>query len=235
MATYESKANDIKVEKKFTPIAAGAARVLDIGFSADTFSTEGDLTDRGFPSSTEGMDNLKIDNVTYDSAYDDDDEEISIFVTYPTAERIDIPEGLGTCFTFMDWQRITDVTSDQYALREEFGMNFDEEGFAKIKDRYVVATTSKFGEVGTCLDVVMENGEIVQCVIGDVKNQKKDTDCNEWGHLQGQCVVEFVVDRSSWYTPDGEKGDHVNPGTNDCHPEWNTVKYINKLDMNFRG
>ena len=232
MASYDSKAREIKVVK-FTPVVAGAEKVLNININEETFSTEGDLTDRGFPSSTDGMAMQLIDNVKFDSEYDDNDE-IDIFVTYPTTETIEIPEGLGTCFTFMGWQKITDETSPQYALRENFGMNFDDEGFAKIKDRYVVATTDKYGEVGTCIDVVMESGEVIKCVIGDIKNQD-DKGCNEWGHLDGQCVVEFVVDCNTWYEPTWEDGDHVNPGTEECHSEWDTVKEIHRLDMNFLG
>ena len=236
MATYESKAGDIKVEKviHLTPKVKDDTKTINIIIPEmeDIFSTEGNLTDRGFPSSTEGMSSQNIDNVNYENEFDDG--EINIFVSYPTVKTIEIPEGLGTCFTFMGWQKIEDETSEQYFLRENYGMNFDDEGFAKIKDRYVVATTDKYGEVGTCIDVVMQDGQIVKCVIGDIKNQKDKT-CNEWGHLDGQCVVEFVVDCNTWYESDWEHGDHVNPGTDDCHPEWETVKEIRKLDMNFLG
>jgi hypothetical protein len=32
--------------------------------------------------------------------------------------------------------------------------------------------------------------------------------------MNGQCIIEFVVDKNSWYNG------HVNPGTAGCHPEW---------------
>lgn len=55
------------------------------------------------------------------------------------------------------------------------------------------------------------------CIIGDIKNQN-DKGCNQWGHNNGECVVEFIVDKDTWYK--GGRGNHVNPGTDTCHPEW---------------
>lgn len=136
-----------------------------------------------------------------------------------------LPAGLGSVHTYMGWQCITARSSNQYKLREAAGMNFDEEGFAKIGDRYVVAVTTTFGNVGDYIDVYQEDGTVIKCVIGDIKSQN-DAGCTEWGHNNGQCVVEFVVDKSSWYG----SSMHSNPGTSACHPEWNQniTKIVNK-------
>lgn len=131
---------------------------------------------------------------------------------------ITLPAGLGSVHTYMGWQCITSKSSNQYKLRESAGMNFDEEGFGKIGDRYVVATTTTFGNVGDYIDVVQEDGTVIKCIIGDIKSQG-DEGCNKWGHNNGHCVVEFVVDKDTWYS--GGSGSHVNPGTSSCHPEWN--------------
>ncbi len=138
---------------------------------------------------------------------------------------IDIPAGLGSVHTYMGWQCITATGSTQYKLRDAAGMNFDEEGFAKIGDRYVVATTNTFGNVGDFIDVYQEDGTVIKCVIGDIKAQS-DAGCTQWGHNNGQCVVEFVVDKSTWYSGNM----HANPGTNQCHPEWNQniTKIVNR-------
>ena len=140
---------------------------------------------------------------------------------------ITLPEGLGNIHTYMGWQCITSVSSKQYKLRTAAGMNFDEEGFAKIGDRYVVATTTTFGNVGDFIDVYQEDGTVIKCIIGDIKNQN-DAGCTEWGHNNGRCVVEFVVDKDTWYRNGG--GAHPNPGTDSCHPEWNQNidKIVNK-------
>lgn len=138
---------------------------------------------------------------------------------------VNLPAGLGSVHTYMGWQCITAVSSRQYKLREAAGMNFDEEGFAKIGDRYVVATTTTFGNVGDYIDVYQEDGTVIKCIIGDIKNQG-DAGCTKWGHNNGQCVVEFVVDKKSWYGSPM----HSNPGTPSCHPEWNRniTKIVNK-------
>ena len=128
---------------------------------------------------------------------------------------IEVPAGLGSSHTYMDWQKITDTTSLQYKLREQAGMNFDSEGFGKINGRYVIACTTTFGQAGDYIDFYQEDGTIIQCIIGDIKNQE-DAGCNEWGHNNGTCIVEFVVDRESWYNPK-----HVNPGEQGFHTEWN--------------
>lgn len=140
---------------------------------------------------------------------------------------ITLPEGLGNIHTYMGWQCITAVSSKQYKLRTAAGMNFDEEGFAKIGDRYVVATTTTFGNVGDFIDVYQEDGTVIKCIIGDIKSQG-DAGCTKWGHNNGRCVVEFVVDKNTWYKNGG--GAHPNPGTDSCHPEWNQNidKIVNK-------
>lgn len=131
-----------------------------------------------------------------------------------------VPEGLGAVHTYMAWQMITSPSSMQYKLREQAGMNFDAEGFGKINGRYVIACTTTFGQVGDYIDFYKADGSIIPCIIGDIKNQN-DAGCNEWGHLNGTCIVEFVVDKTTWYNPM-----HENPGTPNCHPEWN--QYITK-------
>lgn len=152
--------------------------------------------------------------------------QVNSIVNYvDTAEgrEIDVPDGLGYQHTYMGWQLITSPSSLQYKLRESAGMNFDSEGFGKIGDRYVVATTTTFGQVGDFIDVYKEDGTIIKCIIGDIKSQG-DAGCTMWGHNNGANVIEFVVDTESWY------GGHDNPGSPSCHPEWNQdiTKIVNK-------
>lgn len=124
---------------------------------------------------------------------------------------VEIPEPYGTEYSYMGWQTITSPTSYQYKLREEAGMNFDEDGFGKIGDRYVIACTLTFGQVGDYVDWELDNGTVIETVVGDIKNQNDDG-CNAWGHRNGLCVVEFVVDKDTWY------GSGRYP--TDFHPEW---------------
>ncbi len=143
--------------------------------------------------------------------------------TISAGETVSVPTGLGNVHTYMGWQKITSTTSSQYKLRELAGMNFDQEGFGIINGRYVIACTTTYGTVGDYVDFYQEDGSVIPCIIGDIKNQK-DTGCTEWGHNNGKCIIEFVVDMNTWYN-----SGHPNPGTSQCHPEWhqNIVKAVN--------
>lgn len=121
---------------------------------------------------------------------------------------VTLPAGLGTKCTYMGWQCITSTSSNQYKLREAAGMNFDSEGYGKINDRFVIATTTTFGKVGDYIDVKLTNGNVMKCIIGDIKSQG-DPGCNAWGHYEGSNVVEFIVDKDSWY------GKKENPSISD--------------------
>ena len=150
--------------------------------------------------------------------------------TIPT-KTITLPKPEGSVFTYMGWQLITSKTSVQYKLKSQAGQNFDSEGFGIINGRYVVACTTTYGSVGDYIDVYQSNGNVLKCIIGDIKNQN-DAGCNKWGHLSGKCVIEFVVDKSKWYNPK-----HANPGTSSCHPEWGakTITKIVNLGSYFSG
>ena len=128
---------------------------------------------------------------------------------------INVPAGLGSVHTYMGWQMITVKSSDQYKLREQAGMNFDSEGFGRINGRYVIACTTTFGQPGDYIDFYQEDGTVIQCIIGDTKNQN-DAGCTEWGHKNGTCIIEFVVDKNTWYNTN-----HPNPGEQGFHSEWN--------------
>lgn len=125
--------------------------------------------------------------------------------------------GRSNCYTYMGWQMITAPDSAQYKLREAAGMNFDDEGFGIIAGRYVIACTTTFGSVGDYIDFFLADGTVLPCVIGDIKSES-DANWTPYGHATGAnglSVIEFVVDKQSWYG-----SGHANPGTASCHPEW---------------
>ena len=140
---------------------------------------------------------------------------------YGTGKTITLPSGLGDVYSYMGWSMVTNRLSRQYRLRVNSGEHYDANGFGKIGDRYVIACTSTFGEVGDEVDFVLANGRVIHGVIGDQKSQA-DSDCNKWGHQYGHCVVEFCVDKASWYG----SGKTVTR----YHPEWagtTVVKAVN--------
>ncbi len=122
----------------------------------------------------------------------------------------EIPEWLGDVFTHMGWQMITNKRSDQYKLKEKYGMKFDGNGIGYIKDDkntyYAISCTTTFGNVGDKLIVELKSGAKFNAVIADIKSQN-DKDCNKYGHEEGHCVVEFVVDKDSgqWKGYGGDK------------------------------
>lgn len=63
------------------------------------------------------------------------------------------------------------------------------DGVATIDDMYIVALTNTFGAVGDKVIIYLEDERILNCVIGDEKNQD-DEKCNMWGHNDGQDIIE---------------------------------------------
>ena len=168
-----------------------------------------------------------------ESSYPLDSPKIAGYCTpeYPMGEMLEIPAGMGTTHTYMAWQLCTAIGTPQNNLLQMEG-KFDEEGFGRIDGRYVIACTTTFGNVGDYVDFYRADGSVLQTVIGDIKNQN-DPGCNMWGHLNGQAVVEFIVDENTWYHPY-----HENPGTASCHPEWgssNPIVSAVKLGINYFG
>lgn len=156
-----------------------------------------------------------------------------------TAEKIEegdvinIPKGLGSKFLIEHWSNITNPSSNQYKFREKVGEKYDDKGYAVVNGRYVIACTTTFGSIGDYVDFYQSDGNIIPCVIGEIKNQN-DSGCNKWGHYDGNNIIEFIVDNNIW------SGSYDNPGTSFSHPEWggktivkavNGGSYYNKPDF----
>ena len=160
-----------------------------------------------------------------------DFEKLEAYLATLEGKVVKVPDGLGKIHSYMGWQMITAKSSNQYKLRQAAGMNFDEQGFGKIGDRYVVATTTTFGQVGDFIDVKQADGTVIKCIIGDIKSQK-DEGCNEWGHNNGQCVVEFVVSPVIFIIPLPDIGLLILPPVISKVPLFVTVPTLSALDVN---
>jgi len=94
--------------------------------------------------------------------------------------------------TFMDYRTITDRSSNQYKLQLRAYTN-DDNGLRMLRGRYMVAIGSYFDcRVGQFIDVVLSDGEILECIVGDAK-QDIHTDSQNLHGLYGD-TVEFIVD-----------------------------------------
>lgn len=88
---------------------------------------------------------------------------------------------------------ITSKRSKQYQL-QGYAVT-DEKGFRKVEDRYLIAVGTYFhAPVGTYLDVILENGMEIPCMVGDIKSDKDTDNMNVFS--QCGCASEFMVDRT---------------------------------------
>lgn len=91
------------------------------------------------------------------------------------------------------------------------GSRYDD-GIAVIGERYLLACTEKFGKCGDKVTFRLDDGTEIPGIIADTKNSS-DPGCNEWGHNDGQNVIEFEVLRSRFM----QSG---NPGGSSWKTEW---------------
>lgn len=119
--------------------------------------------------------------------------------------------------SFMSYKTITDTSSKQYKIQKEYAYT-GEFGIRQVNGRFIVAIGTAFDtEVGTYFDLVLKNGEIIPCILGDIKDNRHTLSDNITTANNG-CVSEFIVDvpklkkdikihgdisyaRSSWDSP----------------------------------
>lgn len=126
------------------------------------------------------------------------------------------------CFkSYMSYESIKDETSKQYELREKYAYT-GEYGIRQINERFCVAVGTYFDmEIGTYFDLILENGTIIPCVLGDVKDEKHTLSDNITT-AKNLCVSEFIVDEK--YLPYKVKNNEETSSGNisDCCEEWNS-------------
>lgn len=147
-------------------------------------------------------------------------------ITMTPQATITVPEGLGKYYTYMRWDAITNMDTEQGRLIKTAGKTYDSEGYGRVGDRYALAMTSTFGNIGDYVDVYMSNGRVIHGIIADEKSQEYtawDHDpANKWGHNDGQCIVEWVTNWTSHDNPpsDGSVMKVVNYGSYFDYPAY---------------
>lgn len=140
------------------------------------------------PFTVKANDNLNNDELPT-AGFTNFVNEINTF-TFPTKINYLI-NGHNGIKTFMNYTTITDKTSNQYALQQK--AYTDEIGFRKIDNKYCVAIGTAFNaSVGQIFDAELENGTIIKCIVGDIKDDKHTDETNVFTS-QG-CCLEFIVD-----------------------------------------
>lgn len=108
----------------------------------------------------------------------------------PQWVEMDVPSN-NSFKSYMDYRKVTDIKSEQYAF-----LQICEDsacGIMLSEGRYCIAVGSYYTtEIGTRIDLVMENSSIVPCIVAECKNNDH-TDTLNQQHLVDKSVIEFVV------------------------------------------
>lgn len=129
----------------------------------------------------------------------------------------DIPEYEGFK-SWMSYKKITDTSSKQYKLQQIASTGFG--GVRVVDSRMCVAIGTAFNaDIGTYIDLILEDGFIIPCIVADIKNPKH-TDANNVFTITGKnkktiCCTEFIVD------PDKLNANAKKTGNiSDCNELW---------------
>ena len=98
--------------------------------------------------------------------------------------------------SYMSYSAVTDESSDQYKLlNADSCYTNSENGLRMVGDRYCIAVgTGYCAEIGTWIDVVLENGNVIKCILSDIK-ANQHTDAFHRYHSVDGSVVEIVIDK----------------------------------------
>lgn len=130
--------------------------------------------------------------ITNDELWSAEQEYCSVFPeNVPVWDYGCIPEKK----TYMYYTSVTDTASRQWALLHSRDAYTDmTTGIRMVGDRYCIAVGSYYSTtVGEKIDVVLENGHIIKCIVGDCKADIHTNETNQYGAGTGD-VVEFIVD-----------------------------------------
>ena len=138
-----------------------------------------------------------VDNAVVGASSEDnvvETEEIINSTTYNVASTFVNNDGITVKYngkkTYERYGKITAFTAGD--LQDV--ATTDENGFRKLDDRYMVAIGSAFGtEIGQYFDLVLENGTVIPCIMGDQKADE-DTDSTCVFTSASACATEFIVD-----------------------------------------
>ena len=111
-------------------------------------------------------------------------------------------EGMPPCNsvpkTYMPYTAVKSKATMQYKVLYGEGSHTDHKtGFRMNGDRYCIALAQAWGLSGTKVDLVMANGAVIKCVIGDSKAIIDTDPTRRWQAVDGS-VVEIIVDYN-WF------------------------------------
>lgn len=127
-----------------------------------------------------------------EKAEEPNDEYVDLTVKYVSYETYDAPKNSGFK-SFMDYRVITNTDSKQYKLQQCYSKT-GEYGIRMADSRYIVAIGTYFTpDIGQYFDIILENGTVIPCILGDQKADA-DTDSDNIITKHNGCMSEFIVD-----------------------------------------
>lgn len=127
----------------------------------------------------------------------------------------DIPKNSGFK-TFMSYRAITCRSSEQFLLQDGYAYTGNY-GIRQVNGRYCVAVGTAFDAgIGTYLDLILENGTVIPCIVADIKDPSHTLADNITTRASG-CVAEFVVDTGKLSSKVKRYGD-----VSKCCKEWDS-------------
>ena len=122
------------------------------------------------------------------------EENEQVIVQQSIGTEKDVPSN-NSFKSYMDADTITSRNTDQYKLKAKYVID-EQTGIWTVDERYCIAVGSYYTQsIGTYIDVVMENGSTLHCILGECK-RNRDTDYTNRQNPNGS-VVEFIVNTSS--------------------------------------
>jgi hypothetical protein len=107
----------------------------------------------------------------------------------------------------------------------------DHDGFMKLDERYLIAVGSRFNTAaGQYIDLVLENGVVIQCIMGDAKADV-DTDSTNTFTYKSSCCSEFIIDESTIRSDIYERGNASLKHSTWDSPVVSVVVYDQYYDM----
>lgn len=171
--------------------------------------------------------NIAVDSYALDKNIETINEHVEVVVDdipepepEPTYVEYAVPKNKGFK-SYMSYKCITSKSSPQYILQRDRAYT-GTYGIRQVDGRYCVAVGSYFTkEIGTLIDLVLENGTVIPCIVSDQKADI-DTDSQNIMTTHNGCVSEFVVDTKVLVRMAKRMGD-----ISYCDASWNSpVKTI---------
>ena len=120
---------------------------------------------------------------------------------------------------FENYTAITNKSTMNYKVTHSTKTTTDSLGFRRIENRYLIAVGSGVCiSCGTYIDVILANGTVIPCVMGDGKADQHTDSLNIFTCVNANwCCSEFIVDpavSAAWK----KTGDASN-----AYPSWNSL------------